>query len=339
MTVEKRSPVVSILMPVRNEGRFLPAAILSMQRQTFTDWELVAVDDSSSDNTARILADAAAGDKRIIVLQNPAQGLVPALNYGLAACRADLVARMDGDDISHPERLAVQINLLNSNSEIGLVACSFRHFPRQVLRSGMLGYEKWQNSLDTHDKTVADIFVESPFVHPGVMFRKGLVTEIGGYRQMGWAEDYDLWLRLAAGGTRFARTVKPLLFWRDRPERATRTMPEYSLESFRRCKLHHLQAGFLAGVESVVLAGAGKEGRAWRRILMDKGITVSLWVDVDPLKSGRILHGVNVVTPQEVSPKDGKLLITVGTRGARSGIRQWADSAGFVDGTDYICVT
>jgi hypothetical protein len=246
---------------------------------------------------------------------------------------------MDGDDISHPQRLAIQVGMMAEDPEIGLLACSFRHFPRHELRSGMLGYEKWQNSLHTHGAIIADIFVESPFVHPGVMFRKKLVTAVDGYREMGWAEDYDLWLRLAASGVRFARTCKPLLFWRDRQERATRTMTEYSLEAFRSCKLHHLQAGFLAGVDKVILAGAGKEGRAWRKVLADKGIEVSTWVDVDPRKIGRLLHGVMVVSPQEVSPANGKLLITVGTRGARTGIRHWADNAGFQDGVDYVCVT
>src|SRR5512145_1176450 len=148
MMPELISPLVSILMPLRNEERFLPAALASLQRQTFSAWELLAVDDGSNDGTAVILAAAAATDPRIRVLQNPARGLVPALNHGLAACRAALVARMDGDDISHPERLATQVALLTTKKEIGLVACSFRHFPRQELRSGMLGYEEWQNSLD-----------------------------------------------------------------------------------------------------------------------------------------------------------------------------------------------
>ena len=116
-------------------------------------------------------------------------------------------------------------------------------------------------------------------------------------------------------------------------------MAEYSLEAFRKCKIHHLQAGFLSGINRVVLAGAGKEGRAWRKILTAHGIDISLWVDVDPKKIGNLLHGVRVVAPGEVSPDDGRLLITVGTRGARAGIRQWADSAGFKEGTDYICVT
>lgn len=325
-------------MPVRNEEKFLPAALASIAAQTCRDWELVVVDDGSSDGTAAILG-AAAADPRVRVLQNRGKGLVPALNQGLAACRAPLLARMDGDDIAHPQRLARQLTLLAANPATGLVAASFRHFPRRDLKIGMLAYEQWQNSLVNHDLIMADIFVESPFVHPGVLCKKEILTALGGYRDMGWAEDYDLWLRMAQAGVRFARNAEPLLFWRDRPERATRTMDEYSADAFRRCKLHHLGNGFLHGAEEVILAGAGKEGRAWQRLLAEAGIRVALWVDVDPKKNGRLLHGARIVSPSGLAPGSGRMLVTVGTRGARAGIRAWAETAGFRELTDYICVT
>ena len=332
-------PAVSILLPVRNEERHLPAALASLFAQELPEWELVVVADGSTDATAEILAAAARRDHRIRLLSNPGRGLVAALNAGLAACRAPLVARMDGDDICHPRRLAVQAALLAARPEVGLVACSFRHFPRHQLRIGMLAYEAWQNSLASHGAILRDLYVESPFVHPSVMFRREAVAAVGGYRQMGWAEDYDLWLRLAAAGVLFARTAEPLFFWRDRPERATRTMAEYAAAAFRACKAHHLKNGFLAGTQQVILAGAGREGRAWYRTLAAEGVGVACWVDVDPRKRGRLLHGARVVGPDEVSPRDGRLLITVGTRGARDGVRAWATAAGFREGADFICVT
>lgn len=332
-------PVVSILMPLRNEEHYLPDALASIKRQSLENWELVAVDDHSTDLTRSILASAANDDRRIRVIENSRKGLVAALNEGLANCRAPLVARMDGDDISHPARLAKQVAVLEAAPGTGLLAASFRHFPRQGLKVGMLSYESWQNSLVSHELIISDIFVESPFVHPGVMFRKDLVLKVGGYRDMGWAEDYDLWLRLAAAGVRFARTAEPLIFWRDRPERATRTMDEYSADAFRNCKLHHLKNDFLRGVSEVTLAGAGKEGRAWQRQLALAGIRVVRWVDVDPAKHGRILHGAPVLSHAELKPDGGKLLVTVGTRGARAGIRKWATEAGFKELQDFVAVT
>jgi len=326
-------------MPVRNEERFLPAALDSIRRQTLTSWELVCVDDGSDDSTPRILADAARNDCRVRVVSAPARGLVPALNAGLADCRAPIVARMDGDDIAHPRRLDRQAALLETDPVLDLVACGFRHFPRHRVGSGMLAYEAWQNSLLTHDAIIRDLFVESPFVHPSVMFGKRCVEAVGGYRDLGWAEDYDLWLRLAAAGARFGRLPEPLLFWRERPERATRTMAEYGASAFRACKAHHLRRGFLKGIDAVILAGAGLEGRAWSRTLAAEGVGVACWVDVDPKKIGRVLHGAPVVGPGEVAPGTGKMLVTVGTRGARQQVREWALGAGFREGEDFLCVT
>ena len=333
-------PAISILLPVRNEERFLPAALDSIFRQTFIDWELVAVDDGSDDATPAILAGAARIDSRVRVLRPSRRGLVAALNAGLDACRAPLVARMDADDISHPRRLELQASFLSNNPSIGLLACDFRSFPRASLGSGMVAYEAWQNALASHDDILRDLFVESPFVHPSVLFRREEVLSVGGYHEQGWAEDYDLWLRLAAAGTRFARLPRTLFFWRERPERATRTLPEYTAASFRACKAHHLKRCFLNGVEEVVLAGAGLEGRAWSRALQAEGIRVVGWVDVDPRKIGRTLHGAPVAAGHEVTAGDGgKMLVTVGARGARDQIRRWADGAGFAEGVDYLCVT
>src|SRR5512136_1967380 len=123
-------PDVSILLPVRNEACHLPDALASLFRQTMTSWELVAVDDFSTDGTHAILAAAARRDHRVRILPSPGRGLVAALNAGLAECRAPLVARMDGDDISHPRRFELQAALLDTKPGIGLVACAFRHFPR-----------------------------------------------------------------------------------------------------------------------------------------------------------------------------------------------------------------
>lgn len=331
-------PAVSIVMPVRNEGRFLPAALRSLTAQTLKDWELVAVDDGSTDDTPDILALAALGDPRIRVLKSTGQGLVPALNAGLASCRAPLVARMDGDDVAHPARLAEQAAFLAAHGTVGLVACSFRHFPRQEVGMGMACYEQWQNQLLTHEAISADLFVESPFVHPSVMVRRQALEAVGGYRDMGWAEDYDLWLRLAASGTRFARLPGTLFFWRERPERATRTSAAYSREAFRSCKLHHLQQGFLKGEREVILAGAGREGRAWYRMLREAGVRVRCWVDVDPRKIGRELHGAPVLATDQAMPAGVKMLMTVGARGARKVVRQSSSRAGFVEGSTSICV-
>ncbi len=331
-------PLISILMPVRNEERYLPGALDSLYRQSCTDWELIAVDDGSSDRTAAILAGAASRDSRVIVIRREGGGLVAALNAGLEACRSPLLARFDGDDISHPRRLEQQASYLEAHPETGLVACGFRHFPRSGIKQGMIDYETWQNGLTDHFLIIRDLFVESPFVHPSIMARRSILEEVGGYHDAGWPEDYDLWLRMGAAGVRFTRLPQTLLFWRDHPERATRTMDEYTLHAFRDCKCHHLLHGFLKGAADVVIAGAGLEARAWQRLLAAAGVTVSTWLDVDPRKIGRMLHHAPVISPDQLHLKGRKMIVAIGVRGAREQFRSVAAGRGWQEGVDFVCV-
>lgn len=332
------TPQVSVLMPVRNEERYLQATLDSLYRQTFTDWELVAVDDGSSDSTPLILAAAAGQDTRVHVIRREGGGLVAALNFGLKTCRAPMLARLDGDDICHPRRLQLQAAYLESHPETGLVACNFRHFPRSGIKQGMIDYESWQNSLTGHSMAIRDLFVESPFVHPSIMTRRTILEELDGYHDNGWPEDYDLWLRMAAAGVRFARLPQSLLFWRDHQERATRTMDEYASHSFRACKCHHLLHGFLKNCSDVVIAGAGQEARAWQRLLTAAGVTVSSWLDVDPRKIGRILHNAPVIRPEELRLNGRKMIVAIGVRGAREQFRTVAERRGWQEGMDFVCV-
>jgi len=332
------TPRVSILMPVHNEERYLQAALDSLYRQTFDDWELVVVDDGSSDGTPSILDAAARGDRRVRLIRREGGGLVAALNTGLKACQAPLLARMDGDDISHPRRLEMQASYLQAHPDTGLVACGFRHFPRADLKRGMLAYETWQNSLVDHHQIMLDLYVESPFIHPGIMTRRSIAEQLGGYRDCGWAEDYDLWLRMAAAGVHFARLPGTLFFWRDHPERATRTMDQYASHAFRRCKFHHLRLGFLKNSSEVVIAGAGLEARAWQRLLLADGVAVSHWLDIDPRKIGKILHGAPVLRPEELELAGRKMIVAIGLRGAREQFRSVAEGLGWREGLDFISV-
>lgn len=331
-------PTISILMPVRNEERYLRATLDSLYRQSHTGWELITVDDGSTDATASILADAARRDSRVRVIRREGGGLVAALNAGLEACRAPLVARLDGDDICHPRRMEQQAAYLEKHPATGLVACNFRHFPRTGLKQGMVDYELWQNGLSDHSLVIRDLFVESPFVHPSIMTRRTIMEDLGGYHDSGWPEDYDLWLRMAAAGVKFARLTETLIFWRDHPKRATRTMDEYASHAFRACKCHYLLRGFLKKTSDVVIAGAGQEARAWQRLLATADVTVSTWLDIDPRKIGRILHDAPVMSPDELHLDGRKMIVAIGVRGTRELFRNVAKRRGWQEGMDFVCV-
>src|SRR5262249_32920006 len=159
-------------------------AITSVQAQTFRDWELLLVDDGSTDETAEILARHAADDPRLRVIAQPHAGVVAALNTGLAAARGEFIARMDADDVSHPERLAEQLAFLAAprNADICLVGCQVEFGGDRTASAGYALHVDWMNTLLEPEAIALNRFIESPFAHPSVMFRRELVARHGGYR-------------------------------------------------------------------------------------------------------------------------------------------------------------
>ena len=209
-------PALSVVLPVYNAAPYLQVALDSLSAQTFTDFELIAVDDGSDDASLKILRRHAARDPRLRVNTRPNTGIVGALNDGFAAARAPLVARMDADDEAAPERFARQ--LARFHAEPGLVALgsavtfmdtagrSVQSCPRPLTHAGI------EQALLTGDG--------GALIHPSVMFRTETVRAAGGYRifqqDAQYFEDLDLYLRLARLGT-LANLAEPLLRYRVHP--------------------------------------------------------------------------------------------------------------------------
>lgn len=334
------APRVSVLLPVRDAEATLPACLASLAAQTLTDYELVAVDDGSQDASGRILAAAARHDARVRVVRAERRGLVAALNAGLALARAELVARMDADDLALPPRLALQAATLGADASLCVLGSRVLLLGEPGRPNpGMRAYLAWQNGLVDHASITRDLLVESPLVHPSVMLRTAALRELGGYRESGGPEDYDLWLRGHAAGWRFAKRPEMLLLWRDAPGRLTRVDPRYAPARFRALKLEALRRGPLAGGRAVVLWGAGRIGKAWSRALAGAGLRVAAFVEVDPARIGGRVHGAPVVAVAGAAGFPGALhLAAVGQRGARERIRAAAHALGLVDGLDLLAV-
>ncbi len=336
------SPAVSILLPVYDAAPFLNACLASLAAQSFDDFEIVAVDDGSTDGSTELLADWARRDRRLRVLQQPHRGLVAALETGLAACRAPLVARMDADDLAHPRRLELQVAALAADSELTVVGCKVRHFPAAAVGEGFRVYEDWLNALVAHREILAERFIESPLPHPGTTARRAALEAVGGYRDNGWPEDYDLWLRLAAAGARFAKVPRVLHFWRQHPGRLTRTDRRYAVERFLACKAHHLAHGPLRDRGRVLVWGAGQTGRRLAKHLEREGAALEGFIDVDPRKIGRSLRRLPVRAPGDLprllaAGERPLLVAAVGSRGARRLIRRHLDGLGLRETRDYWC--
>lgn len=337
MTCTAEQPIVSILLPAFNAAATLPACLRSVQRQTEPRWQCIVVDDGSRDDTAVCARAFAEQDRRFVVLSTPHRGLVAALNTGLARCAGRCIARMDADDLMHRHRLAEQVRRLQADATLAAVGCHVRCFPRAHLRDGRRAYERWLNGIETAQQLRAEAFVECPIAHPSLMIRRTILLQFG-YRDRGWAEDYDLLLRLLTAGHLIAVVPQRLLCWRDDPQRLSRRDASYSLERFTACKAAFLSSHFLAADEHYILWGYGDTGRALCRALRENGKRPSHVVEMHRGRLGNIIHGAPVVPPEELPRLPRRpVVVSVAGEEPRRQIRQAMQAMGFEETVDFVC--
>lgn len=329
-------PKVSVVMPVHDVHDTINETLESIESQTLSDFEVVLVDDHSTDGTRQILEQWAMKDSRFRRVSGRERGLVPSLNQGLRVATAPLIARMDGDDIMLPRRLELQCNEFVRQPTVGVVSCGVESFGHEALGEGYQHYDSWLNGLTSHDDMWRARFIESPVAHPSTMVRADIFQTANGYRDEGWPEDYDLWLRLFENGVRFAKVPNVLLRWRDHPLRTSRVDSSYSAMAFLKCKVSHLLSGPLKDVSHVRIWGAGHWGGKLGRLLLDAGRTIECFIDIDARKIGRSRHGVPVVSPVSIRPDPSSIVLPcVGRRGARELISTHLEDAGFRWGVHY----
>jgi glycosyltransferase involved in cell wall biosynthesis len=204
------APAVSVLLPVHNGASYLSEAVASILRQTYADFELLVVNDGSTDGTASILRNCA--DYRLTVIENERNlGVIPSLNRGLITARSEFVARMDADDIAFPERLRRQVDFLHGHPQVGLCGTWFQTF-------GTARPKAVRPPTQPED-LAARLFYESPLAHSSVMFRRALFVDHGLQYSLDYphAEDYELWVRTAEF-TGLANVPEVLLQYRQHGE-------------------------------------------------------------------------------------------------------------------------
>ena len=332
-------PPISVLLPIRNGAVYLSECIDSLKAQTFDDFEVLAVDDGSTDRSPEILAEWASGDRRVVVTTQAAQGITAALEAGRARARGLYLARMDSDDIAEATRFEDQLALLEDRPELAGCGAHISYFPRKAVRDGALRYEAWLNDIRTPADVEREMFVECPLAHPTFFLRSAAVAGVGGYSLCGWPEDYDLLLRLWQSGARLGVVDKVLLHWREREDRASRQQDEYTPEAFRRCKVHYLLNTVASGRNGLVVWGAGPLGKSFAREVQRQGGRVRAFVDLDGRKIGQNIHGATVIHPSGINEyRDAYCVAAVGQVGARAEIRDGLQVAGWLEIRDFIAV-
>lgn len=330
-------PLVSVLIPVRSAAFTLGRAIRSVLDQEFEAIEIVLVDNGMNDFPS-LLQEFGEKERSLIrIIPESQTGITHALNTGLKHCRGRYIARLDADDEMLPGRLHLQAGYLNAHPGTGLIA-GLAEYAGSVDQQA--GYAFYVNQINQWVDT-ADIrayrFVESPFAHPSVMFRKSLVEEYGGYSVEPVPEDYELWLRWMDKEVVMEKLPVPVLRWYDRPDRLSRTHENYHPASFDRVRYRYLASWLrrkLPQLPFVWVAGGGKLARKKIRLLEAEGIPVEGIFDLVP----RNIPGKAFIPWQDVPPPGAVFIVTlVSNRGSFAEISRYLDNRGYEVMRNYIC--
>lgn len=337
---------ISVLLPFRDAAATLEEAMTSVLADLTAGDELIAIDDGSSDGSAAIASSLAARDPRVVVVASGgsperAAGIASALNRGIAEARGELLGRMDADDVSLRGRFAAQRALLESDASLGAVGVQVEAFPAPA--AGMQRYFAWQNGLVTPSDHARSIFVEAPLCHPTALIRRAALEHVGGFRELAWPQDYDLWLRLDAAGFGLAKVPRVLFRWRVHSSSVTWTNPKNAPARFLAARASFLAQRLRALGRATTFAvwGAGQTGRRLARALEAHELRPLAFVDVDPKKIGRRARDVTIVDAAagitQATRGEWMLVIAVGEAGARDVVRQRLVTAGLLEGTAFVC--
>ena len=323
-------------MPVRDGGEYLETAVNSILGQSFAALELILVDDHSVDAAINRLS---VTDPRLVLLENQGHGVSSAFNTGLSRARGEFIARMDSDDVSLPERIERQYQYFQSHPDVEICGTCVEIFTEGEVAGGNIRYQAWLNACRSPGQIHREMFIESPIPNPTAMFRRDVISRLGGYGDPDWPEDYDLFLRADALQMRMGKPEHILLRWREHAGRLTRNDQRYDLDRFQAAKAHFLSNYRLRDKQSVILWGAGPSGRLMHDLLQGEGTRVRGFLEVHPRRIGGEKRGLPVWPIEEIDRmNDVFILVAVGAAGAREKIREFMDQRALIEGEHFLFV-
>ncbi len=338
MNFKAHSPAqgVTVLLPFYQVGHEFDQAIESIVKQSFREWQLLLISNNSNMEGLEMASKWSRSDSRIRLTEESRQGIASALNTGLEQCSTPYIARMDADDIAHPDRLQRQVSFLESHPDIDVVSSQTAFHSNIPGSDGYSLFVDWQNGIITPEEHDLYRFVESPLAHPTIMFKRALVEQHGPYSTGPVPEDYELWLRWMDQGARFHKIASPLLTWKDHAGRLSRTHDNYSREAFYQVKCDYLARWIsrqVPATKKIIVCGSSRIGRKRAALLQDHGVAIFGFTDVKK----RPNRQVNFLRIDELTEPGPWFLVNfIARRGVGQAIRNHFEGLGFIEGRDFI---
>lgn len=322
-------------MPVKNTANFLSDCLNSIIQQTEKNWELLAINDHSTDDSFAILNQFAEKDSRITVLNNNGAGIIDALSLAYQNSKGQLITRMDSDDVMLPVKLEVLKRQLIDKGEGHLSTGLVQYFSASELGNGYLKYQDWLNELTTHGTNFQDIYKECVIPSPCWMIHRTDLEKCGAFQPDRYPEDYDLCFRFYENGLKVIPTDKVLHQWRDYPNRTSRTDKNYADNRFLDLKIHYFLKLENDRHRPLVVWGAGKKGKWIARQLIGQKVDFQ-WICNNDRKIGKDIYG-QLLLPFNAIKKMNRpqLIISVAGEVPQKEILSYLQKENFQIGEDY----
>lgn len=332
----EKEPLVSIIMAVKDTAIYLEECLDSILNQTYKNWELLAVNDHSTDATPQILSKYSKKDDRIIYLESNRPKLIPTLQIGYAHAKGTLINRMDSDDKMPVDKLEVLVNAWNKYGKGTVIAGGTEHFVDEgKVGDGFLKYEQWLNEVARTSTHYQQIYKECVIPSHCWLMHKEDFDAIDAFNPIIYPEDYDLCFRMYRKGLNIVGIDHVLHYWRDRSNRISRTWEEYKDNRYYELKLRFFYELDRDFSRPLVLWGGGRNGKDMAKLLQKRNDQFH-WVCDNPKKIGHNIYGVilenDTVVPALTNPQ---ILIVVASPEGKIEIKKRLESYGKKPVKDY----
>lgn len=318
-----QEPLVSILVPFKNTQQFLGECLDSIINQTYKHWELLIVDDNSTDKSYNLVEEYTNKDKRIKLFKNEGSGIIDALKLAFSKSKGDYITRMDSDDIMSTIKLKTLLSNLQQYGKNHISTGLVSYFSAEGISDGYRKYEHWLNSLTTNGSNYSEIYKECVIPSPCWMIDRENLLAIDAFNSTRYPEDYDLTFRFYEANYKVIACKKVLHHWRDYGTRASRTDANYAENSFIDIKLHYFLKLNYNHSQPLVIWGAGNKGKTIAKKLIALNIPFQ-WVCDNPKKIGKHIYDVEMKPFQYLETlQDAQSIISVANREEQAIIRHY----------------
>ncbi|OYX26493.1 MAG: glycosyl transferase family 2 [Flavobacteriales bacterium 32-35-8] len=331
-----QQPLVSVLIPFKNTENYLTDCLESIIIQTYKNWEVIIVDDGSTDSSYSLVELYALKENRIKLYKNTGNGIIDALQLAFKHSQGDYITRMDSDDIMHPNKLNILATNLMTYGKHHIAIGLVKYFSDEGIQEGYGTYETWLNGLTKTGNNYAEIYKECVIPSPCWMVHRDDLIACDAFNPTIYPEDYDLTFRF------YKQKIKPipcnhvLHYWRDYSMRTSRTHIHYAQNHFTSLKIHHFLDIDYNKNKTLTIWGAGNKGKIIAKMLLEKNISFE-WICDNPKKIGRDIYGKKLKAFSVLKTiENPQSIITVANKKAQLEIRTYLDNLSMKPLEDYV---